>query len=524
MPHKKKPRRFITPLVLFTLAGWALWALGRNEPEASKASEAGSSTGPQETDTRAPAARQRATWSKRRLATSLAFATLFFGGAAFSAGAGDVVAEAIEGGDTTTEVTSTEEAPSEEPAPAEEEPGAENEQPSEEGEPPAEESEPPAEESEPPAEESEPPAEGEQPGDSGEEPSEEGETPGDNGEEPGDGETPPPLPGDDGDQGEDPGDGETPPPPPLPGEDGDDGDGGTPSEPEPDPGVGDRPGSQPANPDLPVIDQKTRSGAALDPEVDADGFFATIWLHRPLPDPTPPAKRLRPAFATALAREARAAKVDWALVLGVLRARGFDSSAMSIAPVRSTARRLADLGARRNALRALSTYGGDEFAREAYALRNYNRGVGLRSLVDGFEASKGRLQRVVLRDDRLLIYPGGRLDIAMGRVDVRVLVLLRYLAEFHGQVTVSSLISGHRLYSRPGVISAHVYGLAVDIAALNHLSIYGNQERGGLTERAVRNILLLPSELQAKQVISLLGLGGPSFPLADHDDHIHVGY
>jgi hypothetical protein len=25
-------------------------------------------------------------------------------------------------------------------------------------------------------------------------------------------------------------------------------------------------------------------------------------------------------------------------------------------------------------------------------------------------------------------------------------------------------------------------------------------------------------------VISLLGLGGPSFPLADHYDHIHVGF
>ena len=25
-------------------------------------------------------------------------------------------------------------------------------------------------------------------------------------------------------------------------------------------------------------------------------------------------------------------------------------------------------------------------------------------------------------------------------------------------------------------------------------------------------------------VVSLLGLGGPSFPLADHFDHIHVGY
>ena len=103
-------------------------------------------------------------------------------------------------------------------------------------------------------------------------------------------------------------------------------------------------------------------------------------------------------------------------------------------------------------------------------------------------------------------------------------MLLRYLAEAHGQVTVSSLTTGHRLYARPGVISAHVYGLAVDVAALDNTSIYGHQQPGGLTEQAVRNILLLPAELQAKQVISLLGLGGPSFPLADHDDHIHVGY
>ena len=40
----------------------------------------------------------------------------------------------------------------------------------------------------------------------------------------------------------------------------------------------------------------------------------------------------------------------------------------------------------------------------------------------------------------------------------------------------------------------------------------------------MRNILLLPVELRPRQVISLLGLGGPSFPLANHYDHIHVGY
>jgi hypothetical protein len=64
----------------------------------------------------------------------------------------------------------------------------------------------------------------------------------------------------------------------------------------------------------------------------------------------------------------------------------------------------------------------------------------------------------------------------------------------------------------------------VDVAALGGTTILGHQEPGGITERAVRSILLLPPELRPRQVISLLGLGGPSFPLADHDDHIHVGY
>jgi len=32
------------------------------------------------------------------------------------------------------------------------------------------------------------------------------------------------------------------------------------------------------------------------------------------------------------------------------------------------------------------------------------------------------------------------------------------------------------------------------------------------------------AEPQPTVPISLLGLGGPSFPLGDHDDHIRVGY
>jgi hypothetical protein len=144
--------------------------------------------------------------------------------------------------------------------------------------------------------------------------------------------------------------------------------------------------------------------------------------------------------------------------------------------------------------------------------------------VRGLAASKERFQARILRDSRIEIYPMGRLDVAAGRIDVRVLVLMLYLRRAYGEVTVSSLQSGHRLFARPNVVSAHIYGLAVDISALGNLSVAGNQRPGGLTERAVRDILLLPAELQPRQVISLLGLGGASFPLADHGDHIHVGY
>jgi hypothetical protein len=139
-------------------------------------------------------------------------------------------------------------------------------------------------------------------------------------------------------------------------------------------------------------------------------------------------------------------------------------------------------------------------------------------------SQKERLENRVLNSPRISIYALGRGDIAAHRINVRVLTLMLYLAEAHGQVTISSLDSGHGLYARPGVISAHKYGLAVDIAGLGGTSILGHQDPGGLTERAVRNILLLPVELKPKQVISLLGLGGPSFPMANHYDHIHVGY
>ena len=261
------------------------------------------------------------------------------------------------------------------------------------------------------------------------------------------------------------------------------------------------------------------------PEVEGPGL-QTVWINSALPDPTPPAKRLTNSFAFRLAADAKKSGVDWALVLGALRAGGDRRSAPATnGELQKLSQRLASLGAGHDEwAAALALDGHADFADQAVALAHYDRAVGLWALVHGLDAAKHQLTEKILNDSAISIYAGGRSDLDAGRVDVRVIALIAYLRETFGSVTVSCLVTGHRLYARPGVISAHIYGRAVDIAAVGGTSILGNQQPGGITEKAVRAILLLPSELQPRQVISLLGLGGPSFPLADHYDHVHVGY
>ena len=259
------------------------------------------------------------------------------------------------------------------------------------------------------------------------------------------------------------------------------------------------------------------------PEIEIEhGGEPTIWLNRALPDPTPASARLKRGFAKRLVATSRAHGADWAAVLGVLRAQGERGA------VPASARELDALAARMAGKDtwkgALALSGRTGFADRAAALADLYRFVGVEALVNGYAAAKQKLTRKVLSTPGVLVYSGGRSDMMMGRIDIRVVVLIGYLAERHGSVTVSSLFSGHRKYARPGVVSAHVYGHAVDIAAVGGTSIAGHQQPGGLTEAAVRSVLLLPGELQPQQVISLLGLGGPSFPLRDHGDHIHVGF
>ena len=158
------------------------------------------------------------------------------------------------------------------------------------------------------------------------------------------------------------------------------------------------------------------------------------------------------------------------------------------------------------------------------ALADYHRAVGLAGLTRGLHAVKSELIRRVLATEGLNIYPGGRFDVSAGRIDVRVLVTMLYLGERHGGLTVTSLMSGHGVFTKSGNVSLHSYGRAMDSAAVGGAPVLGNQQPDGPTEAALRSVMLLPSELHPTELISLFELGGPSFAMADHADHIHIGF
>ncbi|MBX5469577.1 MAG: lytic murein transglycosylase [Thermoleophilaceae bacterium] len=137
---------------------------------------------------------------------------------------------------------------------------------------------------------------------------------------------------------------------------------------------------------------------------------------------------------------------------------------------------------------------------------------------------KPLLERRVLSDGRIDIYPAGREDIRTGQIDRRVLATLEYLAESGFDPTVTSLKSGHSYYTASGNVSEHSSGNAVDIAAVNGVPIAGHQEPGGLTEQVVRRLAMLQGTMRPHQIISLLDLGGNTLALPDHYNHIHVGF
>jgi hypothetical protein len=138
--------------------------------------------------------------------------------------------------------------------------------------------------------------------------------------------------------------------------------------------------------------------------------------------------------------------------------------------------------------------------------------------------SKGALEQRVLNDPALSIYSCGRNDIQTGQIDRRVLAVMEYLVAKGYRLTITSLKCGHSYLTSSGNVSAHSYGSAVDIAAVNGIPIAGHQGKGTITEAVIKDLLLLQGSMRPAQIISLMDLGPPTFILPDHWNHIHVGY
>ena len=192
----------------------------------------------------------------------------------------------------------------------------------------------------------------------------------------------------------------------------------------------------------------------------------------------------------------------------------------------AAARYLQAAGASENLPRAIFAYNHAQWYVEAILLRA--RMIGDPDpAIDRLLRMRGRrLERTVLEDERITIYGCGREDIARHRIDRRVLLTLRFLAESGLHPTVTSLECGHGLYTKSGNISQHSVGAAVDIGAINGVSMTGGQGPGSLGEQAVKALATLGGIMRPDQIISLIEMPNVDNTIAmgDHADHLHIGF
>jgi hypothetical protein len=130
-----------------------------------------------------------------------------------------------------------------------------------------------------------------------------------------------------------------------------------------------------------------------------------------------------------------------------------------------------------------------------------------------FFLSRSRLEREILTDRRVHVYSSGSRDIALHRIDPRVLAVLEYLADSGLHPSVSALQTGHGADG-------------VDISAVKGVPVAGHQGPGSVTDFAIRRLLALPTGFQPQQIVSLMTYPQASntVSMANHADRIHLGF
>jgi hypothetical protein len=127
---------------------------------------------------------------------------------------------------------------------------------------------------------------------------------------------------------------------------------------------------------------------------------------------------------------------------------------------------------------------------------------------DVFLLSKDQLERSVLADPGITIDTCGRHDIASGVINKRVLALLAFLSRSGLKPTVSALRCGQARDTLTGAVTAQNEGDAVDISAINGISIGGHQGAGTITDLTIRTLMTLPAQFVPHEIVSLMRYPG----------------
>jgi hypothetical protein len=123
---------------------------------------------------------------------------------------------------------------------------------------------------------------------------------------------------------------------------------------------------------------------------------------------------------------------------------------------------------------------------------------------DVFLLSRAELERTVLSDPGITVTGCARQDVASGAVDRRVLAVLAFLSRSGLKPTVGALRCRQSQYTSKGVPSAHYRGDAVDITAINGVTLARHQGPGTITDLTIRALLTLPNEFVPHEIISLM--------------------
>jgi soluble lytic murein transglycosylase-like protein len=145
---------------------------------------------------------------------------------------------------------------------------------------------------------------------------------------------------------------------------------------------------------------------------------------------------------------------------------------------------------------------------------------------DVFLLSKSSLEREVLADPGIAMSGCSRQEVAVGKIDRRILAALAFLSRSGLKPTVGTLACGGSAFATAGYVQPGHDGDGAAIVAINGVPIAGHQGAGTITDTTIRTLLTLQGEYFPAQIVSLMRYPGAPSTLAraDHAGYIEIAF